>query len=85
MATIMESGGNMTPPEAMDTSRRRFITAASASTAAALFAPQKLIAGELAPNAQASPASSSMTLNKSDTAVVFIDPQNDVLSEKGIS
>jgi nicotinamidase-related amidase len=81
----MESGGNMTQPEAMDTSRRRFITAASASTAAALFAPQKLIAGEFAPNAQASPASSAMNLSKSDTAVVFIDPQNDVLSEKGIS
>jgi hypothetical protein len=70
-----------------DTSRRRFITAASVSTAAALFAPQKLVAGDLgeAPNADASPASTAMTRNKSDTAVVFIDPQNDVLSEKGIS
>jgi nicotinamidase-related amidase len=26
-----------------------------------------------------------MDMNKSDTAVVFIDPQNDVLSEKGLS
>ena len=26
-----------------------------------------------------------MTIDKNDTAVVFIDPQNDVLSEKGIS
>ena len=26
-----------------------------------------------------------MDMNKGDTAVVFIDPQNDVLSEKGLS
>jgi nicotinamidase-related amidase len=26
-----------------------------------------------------------MDLNKSDTALVVIDPQNDVLSEKGVS
>jgi nicotinamidase-related amidase len=77
----------MMNPEMPNTSRRRFITAASVSTAAALFVPQKLVAGDLAaaPSAQASPEPSSMTLNKNDTAVVFIDPQNDVLSEKGIS
>ena len=70
-----------------DTSRRRFITAASVSTAAALFGSQRLVAGEAgsAPSGDAPPAPSSLTLNKSDTAVVFIDPQNDVLSEKGIS
>ena len=60
-----------------DTSRRRFITAASVSTAAALFASQSLGAGEV----DAPPGPSSLALNKSDTAVVFIDPQNDVLSE----
>ena len=26
-----------------------------------------------------------MDMNKGDTAIVFIDPQNDVLSEKGLS
>ncbi len=73
--------------EGLASSRRRFITAASVSTAAALFAPQALAAGApvAAPSTDPSPASSAFTLNKSDTAVVFIDPQNDVLSEKGIS
>jgi nicotinamidase-related amidase len=70
-----------------DTSRRRFITAASVSTAAALFASQSLVAGEVDAklSGDAPPGPSSLALNKSDTAVVFIDPQNDVLSEKGIS
>src|SRR5271167_4557 len=70
-----------------DTSRRRFITAASVSTAAVLFGSQRLAAGEAGatPSADAPPAPSSLPLNKNDTAVVFIDPQNDVLSEKGIS
>ncbi|OYD88975.1 hypothetical protein CDG77_20740 [Nostoc sp. 'Peltigera membranacea cyanobiont' 213] len=27
----------------------------------------------------------SMNINKNDTAVVVIDPQNDILSEKGVS
>jgi nicotinamidase-related amidase len=70
-----------------NTSRRSFITAAGVSTAAALFAPQKLVAGNLEaePGGPASPLpSSAMNLGKTDTAVVFIDPQNDVLSEKGL-
>src|SRR5229473_860407 len=31
------------------------------------------------------PRSKTMDFNKSDTALVVIDPQNDVLSEKGVS
>jgi nicotinamidase-related amidase len=71
----------------LNTSRRGFITAAGLSTAAAIFAPQTLVAGSpgAEPNVQASTEpSSSLRLNKVDTAVVFIDPQNDVLSEKGL-
>jgi nicotinamidase-related amidase len=69
--------------DTLDTSRRRFLAAAGASGAAALFAPQKLAAES---SGEASPApESSVTLNRTDTAVVFIDPQNDVLSEKGIA
>ena len=71
-----------------NTSRRSFIAVASASTAAALFAPQKLVSEDHAP-APADPTPpaqpSVMKLQRSDTAVVFIDPQNDVLSEKGLS
>jgi nicotinamidase-related amidase len=68
-------------------SRRNFITVASVSTAAALFAPQKLVAGNLgvvpedpAPASRLSP----LNLDRNDTAVVFIDPQNEVLSETGL-
>jgi nicotinamidase-related amidase len=78
----------MTTTDMLNTSRRRFITAAGVSSAAALFAPRKAIAEAFggARSGQASPAPpSSLTLEKSDTAVVFIDPQNDVLSEKGLS
>jgi nicotinamidase-related amidase len=69
-----------------NTSRRRFLTVATASTAAALFATQKISAEELgvAPTDTTSPAATKpVGLHKSDTAVVFIDPQNDVLSETG--
>lgn len=71
-----------------DTSRRRFLTVASASTAAALFATQKLSAGEvnIVPSDAASPvASTQLGCHRSDTAVVFIDPQNDVMSETGLA
>jgi nicotinamidase-related amidase len=70
-----------------DTSRRRFITVAGVSTAAALLVPQTPVAGEVkaAPSGYALPSPSSMTIDKRDTAVVFIDPQNDVLSETGLS
>ncbi len=68
-----------------NTSRRRFLTVASASTAAALFATPKLVAEEAdgMPVDPPSTASTSLRLSPSDTAVVFIDPQNDVLSETG--
>ena len=67
-----------------DTSRRRFITAATASTAAAFMAAEDLFAAEPGKSTGAA-MGSSMRLEKIDTAVVFIDPQNDVLSEKGLS
>jgi nicotinamidase-related amidase len=78
----------MNNPDMPSTSRRRFLAAASVSTAAALFAPQKLVAAELGSAASGETPSEtplSLSLGKSDTAVVFIDPQNDVLSEKGLS
>jgi nicotinamidase-related amidase len=71
-----------------NTSRRSFISAAGVSAAAALFAPHKIVAEDttVASGAQSPPEhSSSMALNRSDTAVVFIDPQNDVLSETGLA
>ncbi len=70
-----------------NTSRRRFLTAATVSTAAALFAPQRSIASEFesALSSGTSSATPGLSLEKNDTAVVFIDPQNDVLSEKGLS
>jgi nicotinamidase-related amidase len=70
-----------------NSSRRRFIAAASAS-AAALLTSQNLLA-ESADSASSSIATaeskSPLKLDKSDTAVVIIDPQNDVLSEKGLA
>jgi nicotinamidase-related amidase len=80
--------GDMMATEHTDTSRRRFITAAGASTAATLFATRKAIAETLtAERADGEPHTHqpSLRLDKSDTAVVFIDPQNDVLSEKGLA
>ncbi len=72
--------------ETLDTSRRRFLTVAGASTATALFATQKIVAEdfEVLPTVVAAPAeTSALSLQPSETAVVFIDPQNDVLSETG--
>lgn len=67
-----------------NTSRRSFLGAASASTAAMLFATQGLAAEAVVPgDATASTSPLSGGLRTSDTAVVFIDPQNDVLSENG--
>jgi nicotinamidase-related amidase len=71
-----------------NTSRRRFLTAAGVSTAAALIHPRELIAGEVRPLPNSKAATmppSPLAFSNSDTAVVFIDPQNDVLSEKGLS
>ena len=74
--------------DTLNTSRRRFLTAASASAAAALFASQS-VAAEGAGNVQGGAATvesiPSLKLDKTDTAVVIIDPQNDVLSEKGLA
>ena len=69
-----------------NTSRRRFLTVASASTAAALFSTQGMAAEGLGtgPGDGDSFASAMVDgLHTNDTAVVFIDPQNDVLSETG--
>lgn len=70
-----------------ETSRRRFITVAGVSGAAALFAPHTVAEDFVGrPGEEATPApSSAISLDKSDTAVVFIDPQNEVLSETGLS
>lgn len=66
-------------------SRRRFLTVAGASTAAALFSPQQAsAASDRARSEEATHTGRpSLALNTPDTAVVFIDPQNDVLSENG--
>jgi len=78
----------MEPNDTLNPSRRRFLTAASASAAAALFVSQNLAAegagGEQRGAAMAELAP-SLKLDKTDTAVVIIDPQNDVLSEKGLA
>ncbi len=74
--------------EKPNTTRRRFLTVAGASTAAALFATQNAVAGELEvrPNETSAAAETSpLGLHHSDTALVFIDPQNDVLSEAGLA
>jgi nicotinamidase-related amidase len=70
-----------------NTSRRHFLTVAGASTAAALFAPQQIVAERLGVERDDTPhlGPSSLKFDKNDTAVVFIDPQNDVLSEKGLA
>jgi nicotinamidase-related amidase len=68
-----------------NTSRRHFLTVAGASTAAALFAPQQIAAEGLERDDTPHPRPSSLKFDKNDTAVVFIDPQNDVLSEKGLA
>lgn len=77
----METNNDFNP------SRRRFIAAASAS-AAALLTSQNLVA-EGADSASSpfttAESTSALKLEKSDTAVVIIDPQNDVLSEKGLA
>jgi nicotinamidase-related amidase len=70
-----------------NTSRRRFLTVAGASTAATFFPPERLVASTRGVDAiraeTMDPDAASLLLNKADTAIVFIDPQNDVLSERG--
>jgi nicotinamidase-related amidase len=71
----------------VNTSRRRFLTAASASAAAALFTADMTAKASEKSQTETAPeeATSSFKVNKADTAVVIIDPQNDVLSEKGLA
>jgi nicotinamidase-related amidase len=74
------------PTETPNTSRRRFLAVASASTAAALFTTQGIAAegaGKAFGDSTDPAAFISIGLDKTGTAVVFIDPQNDVLSETG--
>jgi hypothetical protein len=67
--------------------RRRFITAASISAAAALFVPARIDAEVAGPAvSDSTPAQTSpLRLDKENTAVVFNDLQNDVLSETGLA
>jgi nicotinamidase-related amidase len=72
--------------DSLNTSRRRFLTASGAS--AATFISSSLTAqgiGGQADNHRHQEPATGVTLNRSDTAVVIIDPQNDVLSEKGLA
>jgi nicotinamidase-related amidase len=74
--------------DALNTSRRRFITAASVSAAAALITsqnPAAKAAGSEPGAAATAESTTSLKLEKANTAVVIIDPQNDVLSEKGLA
>lgn len=71
--------------DTLNTSRRRFLTAASASAAAALFISQNLAAEAGESESASAESTPSLKLDKADTAVVIIDPQNDVLSEKGLA
>lgn len=66
-----------------NTSRRQFLTAAGASTAAAFFSTPKLTADSAISDGAAPHDRAPLSLSRTDTAVVFIDPQNDVLSENG--
>ena len=78
---------DMEPNDTLNPSRRRFITSASASAAAALLASgvtAEAIRGEQNGSAPAEPTR-LLRMNRADTAVVIIDPQNDVLSEKGLA
>ena len=76
------------PKEVPSTSRRQFLTIAGASTAAALFSTPNS-SSEIPESASSSGSPSGehsgISLLRSDTAVVFIDPQNDVLSEHGLA
>jgi hypothetical protein len=72
--------------DSLNTSRRRFLTAAGASAATLLSSSLTAqgIGGQ-SDNHKHQQAAPGVTLNRSDTAVVIIDPQNDVLSEKGLA
>jgi len=79
---------DMETNDSLNTSRRRFLTAASASAATALLVSKNLAAegtGSERGGAAMAESTPSLRSNKTDTAVVIIDPQNDVLSEKGLA
>ena len=71
----------------LNASRRSFLAAAGVSTAAAFFARAEQVTGNVVAAGGATPPArpAGLNLDKSDTAVVFIDPQNDVLSESGLA
>ncbi|AXC15830.1 Isochorismatase [Acidisarcina polymorpha] len=70
-----------------NTSRRRFLTSAGASAAATIFVSNLSAQSPESGGSGINPAETSqhLSLHRSDTAVVIIDPQNDVLSEKGLA
>jgi nicotinamidase-related amidase len=63
-------------------SRRHFLLGAAGAVATTALWPS---AAAATPDRQAASDTSGMTVQKVDTAVIFIDPQNDVLSEHGTS
>jgi nicotinamidase-related amidase len=62
-------------------SRRGFLTAGASVVAATVLSGSRAAAEPAAEKVE----SSGLAVQKADTAVVFIDPQNDVLSDKGTS
>lgn len=70
----------------LNTSGRRFLTTAGASAATLLSSSLTAQgAGIQADKPQHEGTAHGLSINRSDTAVVIIDPQNDVLSEKGLA
>jgi len=67
------------------TSRRSFLTSSGLTTAAALLAGPATLGGQGKEESNLQVRSLSDRFNPADTAVVFIDPQNDVLSESGLA
>jgi nicotinamidase-related amidase len=67
------------------TSRRELLLGAAGVVAATALSSSAAAAGAAREAETASGHPPDMTVGKADTAVVFIDPQNDVLSERGSS
>jgi hypothetical protein len=65
------------------TSRRELLLGGAGVVAATALSASAAVAAPEAEGASGHPP--GMTVEKADTAVVFIDPQNDVLSEGGTS
>ena len=66
-------------------SRRDFLVAGAGVVAAAALGRSAAVAAATPDPAQTTEPMAGMSIQKGDTAVVFIDPQNDVLSEQGSS